>query len=190
MNSANLRNQIREELSSLSLRRVPTRYSREAAVLILIFEQDGEPCFLLTLRTDEVETHKGQISFPGGMRDGSEPLVATALRETFEEVGIEESRIEVLGQFHEYLSHTGYCVTPFVGFLSTPFTTVPQPREVAEVLHVTLRVFLDAGRLRVERRLRMGKTMEVYFYSYERHQIWGLTAGMIKDFLEQVPLTF
>jgi len=153
-----------------------------------IFERDAEPYLLLTLRTNEVLTHKGQISFPGGMRHDNEPLQSTALRETYEEVGIEESKIEVLGQFHEYLSNTGYCVTPFAGYVLEPHNAVPQVGEVAEILHVPIRIFLDPARLRIEQRLRMGRIADVHFYSYGSHEIWGLTARIIKDFLEQIPL--
>jgi 8-oxo-dGTP pyrophosphatase MutT (NUDIX family) len=80
----NLRDQVLEKLGSLHPRALVSGFSREAAVLIPIFERGGEPHFLLTRRTEEVETHKGQISFPGGMRQDDEPLELTALRETFE----------------------------------------------------------------------------------------------------------
>ncbi len=188
MNSTTLQDRIRGSLAALKAKKIDAAYTREAAVLMPIFERDKEPYFLLTLRTNEVLTHKGQISFPGGMRHDGETLQATALRETYEEVGIETNKIEVLGQFHEYLSNTGYCVTPFAGYVQEPNSAVPQAREVAEILHVPVRIFLDPKRLRVEQRLRMGKMMDVHFYSYGQHEIWGLTARIIKDFLEQVRL--
>ncbi len=190
MHSLRLNDQIRAGLSSLELRRIKETYTRQAAVLIPILEHQGEPCFLLTRRTEEVKTHKGQLSFPGGMRQANESLENTALRETFEEVGIEPDKIEVLGRFHEYLSVTGYCVTPFAGFVSAPFVAVPQAREVAEILLVPLHVFRDPGKLRVERRVRLGQLRNVYFYSYGRHEIWGLTARIIRDFLENLNTIF
>ena len=110
-----LRSRIRHCLAGLEPRSLALPSRGEAAVLMPIFRKEGEPHFLLTLRTQEVETHKGQVSFPGGMRDHAEPLEQTALRETFEEVGIEPRRIEMLGRFHEYLSITNYAVTPFDG---------------------------------------------------------------------------
>jgi 8-oxo-dGTP pyrophosphatase MutT (NUDIX family) len=175
---------IRAKLAALTPRRLPGEYRSEAAVLMLLFEKRGEPHFLLTRRTEEVQTHKGQISFPGGMRDGSESLEQTALRETFEEVGIEPEQIEILGRFHEYLSSTDYRVTPFAGYIDGPFITKPQTTEVAEILFVPFSVFLDPGLLRTERMLHRGRMIDVYFYSYGTHQIWGLTARIIRDFLE------
>lgn len=182
----NFRDQVLSKLGVLQPRVLTSGFSKEAAVLIPFFEREGEPHFLLTRRTEEVETHKGQISFPGGMRQDNEPLENTALRETFEEVGIESAQIEVLGRFHDYLSITGYRVSPFVGLLREPFTVLPQPSEVAEVLSVPVHVFHDPSRLRVEQMYRTGRVVDVYFYSYGAHTIWGLTARIIKDFLEEL----
>jgi 8-oxo-dGTP pyrophosphatase MutT (NUDIX family) len=181
-----LKDRIRSMLAELPHRREEEGFTWEAAVLMPIFEIGGEPHFLLTRRTDEVQTHKGQISFPGGMREGDEELQETALRETFEEVGIEPEKIEVLGSFHDFVSITGYRVTPFAGYLEGPFTPIPQASEVAEVLTVPFEIFTDPVRLRVEQMFRFGKTMDVYYYSYLNHQIWGLTARMIKEFLENL----
>ncbi len=174
---------IRSCLNTLSPRILTSGYTREAAVLMPIFEREDEPHFLLTRRTEDVQTHKGQISFPGGMREKGEDLLKTALRETFEEVGIDEDRIEPLGRFHDYISITGYRVTPFVGFIREPFATTPQVSEVAEVLRVPFGIFLDPTRLRVEKNTWHSRNEDVYFYSYGIHEIWGLTARIIKDFL-------
>lgn len=152
------------------------------------FEEDGKPYFLLTRRTEEVKTHKGQISFPGGMRHGSESLKQTALRETCEEVGIMQEQIEVLGRFHDYLAITDYRVVPFVGYVRQPFSAIPQTGEVAEILKVPLDLFLDRSRLRMEQMCRLGKPVDVYYYSYGPHEIWGLTARIIKDFIEELRL--
>lgn len=181
-----LPDRIRERLAKLVPRTLPGQYTSEAAVLMPIFEREGEPHFLLTRRTEEVQTHKGQISFPGGMRDGGESLEHTALRETFEEVGIEENGIQILGRFHDYLSVTDSRVVPFAGFIGGSFTPRPQVTEVAEILYVPFQVFLDPSRLRTERWNRRGRMMDVYFYSFGAHEIWGLTARIIKDFLQEL----
>jgi len=181
-----VKEQIRHKLSRLQVRRFATGYTREAAVLMPVFEKDGEPHFLLTRRTEEVQTHKGQISFPGGMCRDGESHEVTALRETLEEVGIGEEQIEILGRFHDYLSSTEFRVVPFAGYIAGSFTTTPQIREVAEVLHVPFRTFLDPSLARVEQRLRLGRLVDVYFYSFGPHEIWGLTARIIKDFLEEL----
>jgi 8-oxo-dGTP pyrophosphatase MutT (NUDIX family) len=183
-----LRDQIRNQLTRLQPKRLNAVYPQEAAVLMPIFVRDGEPRFLLTRRTEEVRTHKGQISFPGGMRQDRESLQETALRETREEVGIEQSRIEILGRFHDYVSITGYLVAPFAGYIEGAFITVPQKSEVAEVLQVPFAIFADSTRLRTERMLRSGKMRDVYFYRYEPHEIWGLTAHIIKDFFDALRL--
>jgi len=183
-----IRSNIQKMLSVIQPRCVVAGYHREAAVLIPIFEKDEEPHFLLTRRTDEVETHKGQISFPGGMRHDEESLEKTALRETFEEVGIEESKIVLLGRYHDYLSVTSFRVVPFAGYIEPPFQTVPQKGEVAEILQVPFRTFEDPERLRIEQMYRSGRVMDVYFYSYQSQEIWGLTARIIKDFLEELNL--
>ncbi len=157
-------------------------------MLVPIFEEAGEPHFLLTLRTDAVATHKGQISFPGGMRDGDESLEETALRETREEIGIAGDRVELLGRFHDYLSITHWRVAPFAGYLEQPLHAAPQTGEVAEILKVPFAVFRDPARLRIRQMDRLGSLVDVYFYDYGNRQIWGLTAHIIKDFLEELRL--
>jgi 8-oxo-dGTP pyrophosphatase MutT (NUDIX family) len=152
-----------------------------------VLKKNDEYHFLLTRRTEDVQTHKGQISFPGGMREGKEELVETAIRETYEEVGIEKDRIEILGRFHDYVSITHFRVTPFAAFLQEPFTIKPQVTEVAEVLQVPISIFLDPSRLRVGKRPDL-KNENVYFFAYGKDEIWGLTALIIKDFLEALNL--
>lgn len=184
-----LTDQVQTMLSELQPRRLSGGFAREAAVLMLFFERDGQPFFLLTLRTDAVSTHKGQISFPGGMQQGSESLEQTALRETEEEIGLPQARTQVLGRFHDYLSITGHRVAPFAGSIEEPFKTVAQAGEVAEVLEVPWSVFRDPARLRVERMQRHGRWIDVYFYRYGTHEIWGLTARIIKDFFDSLAAT-
>jgi 8-oxo-dGTP pyrophosphatase MutT (NUDIX family) len=183
-----LRSRIQKKLSEIQPRRVVAGYHREAAVLIPIFVKDEEPYFLLTRRTDEVKTHKGQISFPGGMRHGEEHLARTALRETFEEVGIGENKIELLGRYHDYLSVTSFRVVPFAGYIEPPFQTVAQEGEVAEILQVPFRIFKDPKRLRTEQVDYSGRVLDVHFYRYQSREIWGLTARIIRDFLEELNL--
>ena len=183
-----MREQIRRALAGLEPRTLTRGFTRQAAVLIPVFECGGEHHLLLTRRTDEVETHKGQISFPGGMREEGEDLLRTALRETYEEVGIAEDRVEILGRFHDYVSITDYRVTPFAAFLHAPFTVRPQEREVAEVLRVPFETFLDPGRLRTGSTIWGERPVKVYYYSYGAHEIWGLTARIIKEFLDTLRL--
>jgi 8-oxo-dGTP pyrophosphatase MutT (NUDIX family) len=177
---------IRSRLGALKPREIRSGFTREAAVLMPVYELNGEPHFLLTRRTEAVETHKGQISFPGGMRESGEELENTAVRETYEEVGIERGRIEILGRFHDYVSINDFRVVTYAGLLRQPFTLVPHPAEVAEVLQVPFRVFQDPALLRTQKMYRLGRYINVYFYSYGSYTIWGLTARIIKDFLEEL----
>ena len=174
-----LRTHIQQCLKACSLRTLEQPHRGEAAVVMPIFEREGEAHFLLTLRTQEVATHKGQISFPGGLREGADAtLHETALREMEEEVGIRGSHVEVVGPFHQYLSKTHFAVTPFVAFLNEGFTVSPNPREVARIVEVPLDFF---RRTRPRREVRQ---RVLYFYDYRGEVIRGLTAAMIKDFVE------
>jgi len=154
-------------------------------VLMPIFhkEKEDDHFFLLTERTHTVETHKGQISFPGGVSERGETLGRTALRETWEEIGLASDKIEVLGEFDEYLSVTGLIVTSFAARIEYPFVLKPNPREVEQVLHVPLSLFRDESRLRVEIRRRFDRDLPVYFYNFEGRDVWGLTAQIIRDFM-------
>ena len=170
-------------------KRLTGGYARQAAVLMPFFEQDGELCLLLTRRTDEVETHKGQVSFPGGMREKGETLEDTAIRETFEEIGIAAAGIEILGRFNDYLSITNVRVTPFAAMLRQPFTVTLQAHEVAEVLRVPISLFLDQERLLVKKDFIIeGKAAGDYSWFYGRRRIWGLTALIIHDFFEAIQM--
>jgi 8-oxo-dGTP pyrophosphatase MutT (NUDIX family) len=177
---------IRRALEQLVPRTVEDGFAREAAVLIPVFEREGRPHFLLTRRTERVSTHKGQISFPGGMRISGEELLGTALRETEEELGLPASGIEVLGRFHDYLSINDQRVTPFAGYLAPGFLVHPQPEEVAEVLEVPFEVFLDPARLRTEQRRYRGKLHEILFFRHGNDEIWGLTARIIREFMQSL----
>jgi 8-oxo-dGTP pyrophosphatase MutT (NUDIX family) len=166
-------------------RRLEVEHSGRAAVLIPILERRGEFCFLLTQRTHKVETHKGQISFPGGIQEDSDrDLLETALRETWEEIGLARQAIRVLGEFDEYLSITGLVVTPFVGWLQGPLHLKSNPDEVDEVLEVPFSVFRNSLLLRVETRVRQGVQRKVDFYDFLGKEVWGLTAQMIRDLLQ------
>ncbi|HSR54140.1 MAG TPA: CoA pyrophosphatase [Acidobacteriota bacterium] len=177
---------IQERLSELSPRRLEARHNGRAAVLMPLFLRQGKPHFLLTQRTQTVATHKGQVSFPGGYREGDERLRQTALRETREEVGIASERVRLLGPFHEYMAVTETLVRPYVGLLRDPWEAVPNPDEVARVLEVPLRFFSETVP-RSKRYERLGRKARVYFWDWhDGTEIWGLTASMIKDFLDFV----
>ncbi|HEY6103906.1 MAG TPA: CoA pyrophosphatase [bacterium] len=161
---------------------------RRAAVLLPLFEEQGDGYVLFTRRTDTVEHHKGQISLPGGSEDASDagPL-ATALRETEEELGIPPDRVEILGMLDDvYTVVSGFVITPFVGVIPHPMPLRVNPHEIAEVLTVPISTFREPGRLRVEEREREGERIKVYFYYHGQHEIWGATGRIMKDFVDVV----
>ena len=157
---------------------------RPAAVLIPLFLREGALHLLLTRRTDEVEHHKGQMSFPGGMADdGDNGPEETALREAEEEVGLGRCAVEVLGRLSDIVIPSGFRVTPVVGFLPELPVLRPHAAEVAEIVTVPLAFFADERNVRTAERERNGRRMTVYRYQYGPYDIWGATAAMIRTFL-------
>lgn len=159
---------------------------RSSAVLLLLFERQGESYVVLTKRTDGVATHKGQISLPGGaMEPEDASLLQTALRETQEELGIEPDQIEILGQLPDvYTSVSNFLITPFVARLAKPPRYRPDPAEVAQVLEVPLSAFRDPEDFWEEERMEPAGKRKVYFFRYGNHVIWGATACILKQFVD------
>ena len=151
-----------------------------SAVLVPLVYEHEEPDLLLTQRTDRVETHKGQIAFPGGMVDpGDRDRTHTALREAEEETGLAPGVVTILGTLPEYDIPTGFRVTPVVGWIEPPVSFAPDPFEVAEVFEVPLTHFLDPGNHARHSDERNGRRRHYYSMPYEGRYIWGATAGML-----------
>lgn len=159
-----------------------------AAVLILLVPYASGPHVVFTVRSHEVEHHKGEISFPGGMQDpGDGDLRTTALRESHEEVGTPPSDIEILGELSHYTTRTGFHITPFVGRLShAPYRYTPSAVEVAEVLEVPLTHLLDAQHWEQREIVREGQQIEMRSYRWNEHLVYGATAMMLRSFLSDV----
>jgi len=176
---------LARQLQSRNPRRLSADDAGRAAVLMPILPHGEGFCFLLTQRTHKVETHKGQISFPGGIQEDSDSdLLQTALRETWEEIGLASEGIHVLGEFDEYLSITGLIVTPFAAWIEGPLNLAPNPDEVDEILKVPFSVFQDNRTVRVETRVRLGVERKIYFYDFQGKEVWGLTAQIIRDLMQ------
>jgi 8-oxo-dGTP pyrophosphatase MutT (NUDIX family) len=157
---------------------------KKAAVLMLFYPQNGELYVLLTKRTEDVEHHKGQISFPGGSLDESDrDLIATALRESEEEIGLPREVVRIMGLFDEYETPSGFAVTPVVAFAERVPPLTLHAAEVAEILEVPLTLFTDRKNERVEQRSPFGVPLDVYFYRFGEHEIWGATAAILRSFL-------
>jgi 8-oxo-dGTP pyrophosphatase MutT (NUDIX family) len=171
-----LRGFRRKELQKPDLKR--------AAVLMLFYSKNGELYVLLTKRTEDVEHHKGQISFPGGSHDDVDgDLVVTALREGEEEIGLPREVVKVLGMFDEYETPSGFAITPVVASADALPPLKPHDVEVAEILEVPLSLFMDNRNERVEQRAPFGIPVDVYFYRFGEHEIWGATAAILRSFL-------
>jgi 8-oxo-dGTP pyrophosphatase MutT (NUDIX family) len=158
---------------------------RPAAVLMPIVIREDGPTVMFTQRTDHLEHHPGQVSFPGGhVEEGDGTPEETALRETEEEVGLHRRHIDIIGRIDTYLTSTGFSVTPVVARVTPPFEINPDPVEVAEVFEVPLSFLLDSDNHHRETRLFSGQTWYAYVMPYNGYHIWGVTAGMVRNFYE------
>ncbi|NMC70839.1 MAG: CoA pyrophosphatase [Myxococcales bacterium] len=159
-----------------------------AAVLVPLFPDP--PCGLSTLftvRTTTVRDHKGQVSFPGGVRDASDPdLLATALRETAEELEIPRADVEILGRLDDLPTLTGYLIRPFVGFLRRRPRVRPNPQEIARVLWAPLAVLAAPGACRL-RHVESGGWSGLWpAFEIDDALIWGATARVLANLLDRV----
>ena len=178
---------VRRKLGSYEPVILPSTTITRAAVLILFLNKKEIPHILFTKRTDSVETHKGQISFPGGAWDKTDTsLQETAVRETFEEVGILPKYIQHLGQLDDFFTVTDFIVSPFAGFMTEQVDYVINEAEVAEVLEVPLSLFLQKSYFEVKKWEHRGQYYDVYFYYYGNQVIWGATAFMLNRFIDTV----
>jgi len=167
----------------------PENY-RDGSVLILLYPGEEGLMLVLTRRTDTVEHHRSQISFPGGARENGESLVATALRELEEEVGIPPDAVEVLGEMSPLrIPVSGFIVHPFVGYTPRRPEYRIDPREVAGVIEARLAHVLDPARRLEEEQEFRGRKVMVPFYDLpdvDRPPLWGATAMMLSAFVERL----
>lgn len=157
-----------------------------AAVLLPIVQRP-EPTVLLTLRTPHLSTHSGQIAFPGGKVDETDTgVVAAALREAHEEIGLEPHFVEVLGQLPVYVTGSAFHITPVVALISPGFALNPNPYEVADVFEVPLAYLMNPAHHRHHQADWQGVQRQWLSMPYQDHLterfIWGATAGMLRNF--------
>jgi 8-oxo-dGTP pyrophosphatase MutT (NUDIX family) len=168
-------------------RRVPASAPpelRPAAVLIPLLVEPAGYSLVLTRRAETLRRQPGDISFPGGAIDaGDETPLAAALRESYEEVGLDARAVTLLGQMDERGTVTGFRITPFVGAVLGPYEFAPN-HEVGELLKVPLAALADPAALSIEKRLFRGVVRDVYHYRFGAHDIWGITGQLVRDFLE------
>jgi 8-oxo-dGTP pyrophosphatase MutT (NUDIX family) len=158
-----------------------------AGVLVPLFFADGEPQMLLTQRTWNLKDHRGQIAFPGGVRDPEDPhLLATAIRETQEEIGLNPEAVEVLGSLEPVSTVTGYWINPYPALIPYPYKFTPNRREVKRLIFVRLEEFLDPPRWSTRLYEFKGQRVWVCYFQYGKTLIWGATARIILEFLTRL----
>ena len=156
-----------------------------AAVLVPLIARPKGLTTLFTQRTRHLAHHAGQISFPGGhVAPEDETPEATALRETEEEIGLARRHVEIVGRLSEYVTRTGFRVTPVVGVVAPPFDLAPDPHEVADVFEVPLDFLLDPAHHQRHSREVGGVVRQFYAMPYRGYYIWGATAGMLINLYE------
>lgn len=163
-----------------------------AAVLIPIYQDSGIYHIVFIKRTETVSTHKGQISFPGGSRekkDGS--LVDTALRESYEEIGLNIRDVEIIGELDDVITTTSnYIVTPYIGIMLWPYEFVKNTDEVDDILTIPIPTLLKEGCLRADTEMLNGRRVDSNAYHYHGEVIWGATARILKTLLDTISPAF
>lgn len=165
----------------------PTR--RQAAVLLPLFHRAGDYHLVFTKRTDTLKHHKGQVSFPGGTFERIDgDLLGTALRESYEEVGIQPEHVTVMGRLDDLPTFsTNFVIAPFVGVIPHPYPFRPNPLEVAFIFDVPLAVLADPTVSRTYTRARQdGATILDHEFHVAGQVIWGATARILQHFLQVI----
>ncbi|MDH3506631.1 MAG: CoA pyrophosphatase [Gammaproteobacteria bacterium] len=163
------------------------RGAAPAAVLLGLIERAHGLGVLLTQRGAHLSVHAGQISFPGGRleKQDSGPIDA-ALREAEEEIGLTPSLVQVAGCLDDFLTPTGFLITPVVGFVDSGFEPKADANEVDDVFEVPLDFLLDEANVGISFRERMGATFRMYEYRYGNRHIWGATAAILMNFRDVI----
>ncbi|MGI9355904.1 MAG: NUDIX hydrolase [Rhizobiaceae bacterium] len=173
---------------------IEDREFRDAAVLIPVIDRGGAAHILLTQRTEHLNSHSGQVAFPGGKIDAGESAEEAALREAHEEVGLEPEDIEVLGTFGTYYSGSGFSIAPVVGQVRGHPQLVINDNEVAAAFEVPLAWLMDRDRYNIESRTWQDRERFFYAMPYMdrsivppvERRIWGVTAGIIRMVQERI----
>jgi 8-oxo-dGTP pyrophosphatase MutT (NUDIX family) len=159
---------------------------KPAAVLAPIVKRPGGWTLLFTQRANDLPTHAGQVSFPGGRMEAGETPVQTALRETEEEIGLARSCIEPIGGWSAYETGTGFRIIPIAGLVEPEFMLTLDPREVAETFEVPFAWLMDKANHEQREGNWRGRRSAYWVMPYENRFIWGATAGMIRALYERL----
>jgi len=171
------------------IRITPPDDARQSSVLILLYPHAGSVHLVLMLRPEYRGVHGGQVSLPGGKSEETDDsLIYTALREAQEEIGIDPSKIQILGQLTEmFIPPSNFIVTPVVGYQASRPVFRADPKEVAEIIEIRLEDLLDEKNRKVKKiKLLMGISLRVPAYCLNGHIIWGATAMILSEFRDVV----
>ena len=179
-----MKQRLRQALSQRKKRHIVDPDRIAAAVLLPIYYKQGQYYILFIKRTENVKTHRGEISFPGGTcEERDNTLLDTALRECAEEIGLVADDTEILGELDDVASiKTNYVISPFVALIPWPYQFRLNGNEVEEIIEVPVSALLDDGFSRQE--ITNGETITKYFYPYRGRVIWGATARILSRFLD------
>jgi len=160
---------------------------RPAGVLAPVIIRDGVAELILTKRSSALKHHPGQIAFPGGKQDeNDDDVVAAALREAHEEIGLPPNLVDVLGILPTHETVTGFQVTPVIGLVREEFVITPEPGEVEEVFFVPLSHVLKEANFSVQSRRWRGQMRSYYAVPYGPYYIWGATARMLRAWTDKM----
>jgi 8-oxo-dGTP pyrophosphatase MutT (NUDIX family) len=183
-------NKVKKRLNERRIQVHAEWEARPAAVLVPLYRDESQWHLLFTRRTDSVNEHRGQVSFPGGaIEENDQNPIQTALREAEEEIGIRSTEIQVVGQLDPLLTVTQFHITPVVGVLPWPYQLKINPEEVARVFGVPIDWLSNSENLTTDYRepLISGPPIPVYhFKPFQGEIIWGATARIILDFLNTI----
>jgi len=183
--------QIAEQLASYPAKPMERGELRSAAVLVPLFLRNNQPWVLFTRRTEQLKNHGGEISFPGGGAEAEDiDFWQTALRETEEEMGIQSADIRRLGQLDDFYSVYGFRVKVCVGSYVDPYPYRVDDNEIAEVIELPLERLRDPLVYHQEDWQHKGRMFPVDFYQLDGHNIWGMTAAILKQLLLRLEPVF
>lgn len=178
---------LAQQLNGHKAGRLEAENVRRAGVLMPLWDDGERVRVLFTKRTSTLPTHAGQISFPGGMAEDSDPnLRATALRETHEEIGVPPELVEVVARLDQVITVTRFLVTPFVGLVAPNARFTPSPREVERIIEVPLDLVLDRGQYKPTLIKWQGMEFEQPALDYQGDVIWGATGRMLLNLLDNL----